>query len=251
MSLIKCPECGKENVSDSAVSCPECGFAIKSYYAKKTTQEQEEQQKKQLEEKAKEESEKLKDELNRKIRAVDNMPYPEKPSFKESVFDSRGGGSGLSYATIIALIVTPLLAYLSFQGKSAVLTTLFLIVFALLLVIWTPFWLMICYSDFKTDMQRFEEKTKDWEGEKAKQKELLKKEYERYALNMAKYGTRNEPTKNIPILIPNNKLKCPVCGSTNVAKISTLNRSVSVATVGLASSKIGKQYECKNCKHKW
>lgn len=45
--------------------------------------------------------------------------------------------------------------------------------------------------------------------------------------------------------------KCPICGSTNTERISTLNRTVSVATVGLASSKIGKQYQCKNCKHKW
>ena len=45
--------------------------------------------------------------------------------------------------------------------------------------------------------------------------------------------------------------KCPVCGSTNTERISTLNRTVSIATLGLASSKIGKQYQCKNCKHKW
>ena len=32
MSLIKCPECGKENVSDSAEVCPRCGFTIKKYY---------------------------------------------------------------------------------------------------------------------------------------------------------------------------------------------------------------------------
>lgn len=44
---------------------------------------------------------------------------------------------------------------------------------------------------------------------------------------------------------------CPVCGSRNVSRISTLNRSASVAAFGLASSKIGKQYECKSCKHKW
>ncbi len=45
---------------------------------------------------------------------------------------------------------------------------------------------------------------------------------------------------------------CPICGSKNhVKRISTLNRSVSIATVGLASSKIGKQYECTHCKHKW
>lgn len=46
-------------------------------------------------------------------------------------------------------------------------------------------------------------------------------------------------------------IKCPECGSKNVLKISTINRATSVAMVGVASSKIGKQYECKNCKHKW
>ena len=32
MALIKCPECGREKVSDSAESCPDCGFAIKNYF---------------------------------------------------------------------------------------------------------------------------------------------------------------------------------------------------------------------------
>lgn len=44
---------------------------------------------------------------------------------------------------------------------------------------------------------------------------------------------------------------CPNCGSKNTKRITTANRMVSIGTVGLASSKIGKQYECKNCKHKW
>ena len=34
MALIKCPECGRENVSDSAESCPECGYGIKAYFEK-------------------------------------------------------------------------------------------------------------------------------------------------------------------------------------------------------------------------
>lgn len=34
---------------------------------------------------------------------------------------------------------------------------------------------------------------------------------------------------------------CPICGSHNTERISTLNRTVSIATVGLASSKIGKK----------
>ena len=32
MSLIKCPECGRENVSDTATACPNCGFNISNYY---------------------------------------------------------------------------------------------------------------------------------------------------------------------------------------------------------------------------
>ncbi len=47
------------------------------------------------------------------------------------------------------------------------------------------------------------------------------------------------------------KIKCPNCGSTNTSSISTLNRAVSVATVGLASSKIGKTMQCKKCGYKW
>lgn len=32
MALIKCPKCGKENVSDSTEACPECGHRIKKYF---------------------------------------------------------------------------------------------------------------------------------------------------------------------------------------------------------------------------
>lgn len=34
MSLINCPECGRENVSDSAESCPNCGYGIKAHFEK-------------------------------------------------------------------------------------------------------------------------------------------------------------------------------------------------------------------------
>ena len=32
MALVKCPECGREKVSDSAEACPDCGFNIRKYY---------------------------------------------------------------------------------------------------------------------------------------------------------------------------------------------------------------------------
>lgn len=45
--------------------------------------------------------------------------------------------------------------------------------------------------------------------------------------------------------------KCPQCGQTDTRRISNINRATSVAFWGLASSKIGKQYECQRCNHKW
>lgn len=45
---------------------------------------------------------------------------------------------------------------------------------------------------------------------------------------------------------------CPICGTKDhVKRIGTINRSVSALVWGLGSSKIGKQYECAKCKHKW
>ena len=32
MALIKCPECGRENVSSNAAACPGCGFNIKDSF---------------------------------------------------------------------------------------------------------------------------------------------------------------------------------------------------------------------------
>lgn len=45
-----------------------------------------------------------------------------------------------------------------------------------------------------------------------------------------------------------NKVKCPYCNSTNVTKISTVDRVVSTGLFGLASKKIGKQWHCNECK---
>ncbi len=45
-----------------------------------------------------------------------------------------------------------------------------------------------------------------------------------------------------------NLPKCPICGSTDLKKLSTLNRGASAFMWGLGSNKIGKTYECRNCK---
>ncbi len=39
MALVKCPECGRKEVSDSALSCPHCGYNIKLHFEKLKTEQ--------------------------------------------------------------------------------------------------------------------------------------------------------------------------------------------------------------------
>ena len=52
-----------------------------------------------------------------------------------------------------------------------------------------------------------------------------------------------QPQPNIP--------KCPICGSTNIKKISGTKRWVGTGLFGLASSDLGKTMQCNNCGAKW
>lgn len=45
--------------------------------------------------------------------------------------------------------------------------------------------------------------------------------------------------------------KCPTCQSTNLKKISGTKRWISTGLFGLASSNIGKTFECRSCGYKW
>lgn len=45
--------------------------------------------------------------------------------------------------------------------------------------------------------------------------------------------------------------RCPMCNSDLIERIGSFDRVTSVMFWGLASSKIGKQYKCRNCRHKW
>lgn len=44
---------------------------------------------------------------------------------------------------------------------------------------------------------------------------------------------------------------CPTCGSTDISKISTTSKAVSVGLFGIFSSKIRKQFHCNSCKYEW
>ena len=69
---------------------------------------------------------------------------------------------------------------------------------------------------------------------------------------------QREAELNLRIAMRKNEQKraaehphCPTCHSTNTRRVTNAARAASVATLGLASSKIGKNFECLNCKYKW
>jgi len=72
-------------------------------------------------------------------------------------------------------------------------------------------------------------------------------------MNQAIADKQNEKIMNAvnPFKVITNGIKCPMCGENAGKRISTTNRAVSVAAVGLASAKIGKQYKCTSCNHMW
>lgn len=82
-----------------------------------------------------------------------------------------------------------------------------------------------------------------------------KKEMEEYNLavtDMEKYRIKIlEEQQRAEERLANSLIKCPNCGSTDTKKISTTSKVASVAMVGIASGKIGKQYQCKKCGYKW
>lgn len=61
----------------------------------------------------------------------------------------------------------------------------------------------------------------------------------------------NQQSSSAPTTQPQNVPKCPTCGSTNISKIGTGERVMSVLGLGLLSKKINKTWKCNNCGHTW
>lgn len=87
--------------------------------------------------------------------------------------------------------------------------------------------------------------------------ETLKTTLQRsFKAHMTKYG---EPLYSIglastsSVTLKNNSTgpKCPICRSSNITKISTVGRTVSVGLFGLGSSSVGKTMHCLSCNYKF
>lgn len=226
MALVKCPECGREKVSDSAVACPDCGFGIKEYYDKV---KQELIKKKRAEEQKKQKEELQKQKEQQENEIISRMSVPRKPSI---VSDKTFMGSFFTSLAVVGFIVM-----IATDGEidfKAILAGIVCLIFGLT-------FLGTGWSDYKEEKRIYEVSLVD--AEKAK-RELLEFR-RRQAQEEQAAKMKREEKKQQGLVI------CPMCGNKTGKRIGTVNRAVSVAAVGLASGKIGKQYKCSRCGHLW
>ena len=83
-----------------------------------------------------------------------------------------------------------------------------------------------------------------------KRKDYLKKIYKEQKEILQKRIRKSEESRINEYqqkYLAEHNIHCPYCNSSNVTKISTVNRAVSVGMLGLASKKLGKQWHCNSC----
>lgn len=228
MSLIKCPECYKD-VSDKAESCPNCGFSIRDY--------RESLQKAKSRE---EEKEKLKDKMNRELKEIDNLP---KPISKPTISDAILSGNRWVFLIVFIIDAISIIGLLYFLIAYGLFSWALLILSIILSLLVYAGW-----SDIKTTHKSNLKDYMNFDGYKEKRKAQVRNNYELQLKRIDSAATVQKPSEPSSV---NVGLRCPACKSSKVRRISTTSRVVSVAMVGVASSKIGKSMECLNCGYKF
>lgn len=243
MALITCAECGKENISDSAATCPSCGYGIKEHF------ERIEQEKAFIEQKQ-QSQENLQRALEAKLKEIDNMPHPYKSSLTSIISEYNDWPVLLFGFAAMLLLLCGVIFLFTGDGSGIGAGFFCFLICAPFSALTYVFWKSI-EKNYDNAMNKY----RNWDSYKERLKKDATNYYEAQItdLKKQKFVARQDTVspERVIMLQPSTGLKCPACGSPRIKKISTMSRAVSVELVGLASSKIGKQYECQNCKHKW
>lgn len=255
MALINCPNCGRSNVSDSAEKCPECGYNIKAHFEEIKKEQENIEKQKIIEDQRKQKEVEQKTEDEKQIECPEcHKLFSAKSSIcpncglsldnKENVKRLneinkleqvvKNNKSLLIKCTLWILIYIILcigssiiFAHLGWDTFTEGIVFFFgLIAFVLLLIT-----AGILYAHFEDESKL----------------KLAKEDYDKYleqkkeAQIQAELASIEKHQKYL------NNAQCPYCHSRNTKKISTASRATSVALVGIASKKIGKQWHCNNC----
>lgn len=214
--LINCPECGKENVSDTTTSCPYCGFNVAQHIQKKRA---EEAKQKELEEK--------------RIKYTNEVGMPIKPVKKFTQSELIGvimgplgliGGIGMTIYLYIGYSQLPKMKWFDI-----ILPTVFGIAF----FVWGLHDLRTRDKRYDKEMEYYNNTMNDLETYKADRvnSRIRGEEY-------------REELKRRPKIQP--RVQCPKCGSISIATI-TRGYSPIFGLIGSGSPR----NVCQRCGHKW
>lgn len=227
MALVTCPSCGRKCISDSVVGCPSCGYNIRKHF-QINPEELERLNQKRQQEQAEGEILRLKEEESQLKKEQARFEEMEKRAERTKIISGIAG--------VISCFI--MIYTFAIGGEQAHKGLGWIMLICFFAVFFSVASFVSAVGDSNTASAAL---SKIHAGG---MKELRSWQHDKFVISQ----------KQIEAQHAKDRLKhptCPLCGSNNTVKIGTLNRGLSVAFTGLASSKIGKQYECKECHHKW
>lgn len=222
MALIKCPECGRENVSSSAVACPDCGFGIREY------------------------SEQLEYENHRKNVIVcpycGNITGFPTSNVGSKEYESMQCSRCKNQMVHIDFTVDEFVKTVNYDavGMASEDVTVFHKASEKLDYKELERLRNKIFYEYVEPMGKLEKDTKHYKWSLVEIGEMDSEEYHNLIISSPRNFSPVQPKENTP--------KCPYCGSTDLKKLSSLDRGLSTFMWGLGSNKIGKTYECRKCK---
>lgn len=213
MALIKCPECGRENVSETAQQCPNCGFGINDYFIEQKNKQIAERKAEQDRLQAKLQEEKKTEVMKQRLA---NVKMPQCPP--------KGKYIALS---IVSCVVGLLFLIAAFFDEFD-----FFCFLVAAISFFAPFLIHSFYNDACSDYN------------------MAKKDFSAYQKHVI---LMEDARKEVEERIANNRyreeipsVRCPKCGSTSIA---TVNRGYSLVWGFIGSGK--PMNVCQKCGHKF
>lgn len=221
MSLINCPECGKENVSDSAIACPSCGYSLKAHFEEI---KQEELSKHLFCNKDEEEQRKRLINQKRKEDKIKSIPKPEKPVFNRGL---------IIYIIIATIIISLLFLYLPISISDSPSVEYWF--FEILVFVGLP--LFIYNSSFSKKVRAYNLAQQNFYEY---QKQIIREQDRTIASAQVAAANRAREEAKKP--------ECQYCHSHNTTKITATTKVVNTAIFGIFGQKRKHQWHCNNCK---
>lgn len=219
MALIKCPECGRENVSDTAEACPGCGYGIRKHFEKEMQQREAKEKQNKIEKEKfvtsaiSDKDKKIFKDYASRVSSLDSYQMKEREdTIKRLEKEISGEIRTKAIASIVGIVSFILMIvcyYYSEDGSLGVLVAIFFCI--------TGF----CVGGLYASRGSVEEMQKNLR--------IARSDYEKYKKDIEEWNRREAERL---LMEDETGVRCPYCHSTNTTKISSFSKGVSVAVLG-------------------